>query len=126
MSSKIQDFFYGDDYYCNDLRDLTDDLGIYKENVNSLKDDWSLKIEFAVEEPIFKINAEYLCQLLADANKDRITDFFKEKESVLKALEECVDFDKLNNTLPKYVYPNGNVQIITKNDIINFFLKNKI
>ncbi len=49
---------------------------IDEDNVNELKDDWQVRVEMSDLEPIFNIDADNLCQLLADANEDRLSEDF--------------------------------------------------
>lgn len=116
----MENFFY-DDRFCMGLDDLADIFDIDEENVNGLKDDWSVRVELSDLQPIFNIDADNLCQLLADANEDRLSEDFDEEAKVLKALKENIDFEKLKNALPKLYYPNNNYETITKYDLVEFF-----
>lgn len=69
-------------------------------------------------EPIFQVDAEMLCELLVDANEDRLTVDGDEETDILKALKESIDFDKLNELLPKLYYPNNKFAVITKADLL--------
>lgn len=121
----MEHFFY-DEVFCSDLEDLANTFDIDENNVNELKDDWCVRVELSSLEPIFDINAENLCELLADANEDRLSlDDFEEESKILKALRECIDFDKLQEALPKYYYPNNKFETITKADLVEFFLNLK-
>ena len=116
----MEDFFY-EDTFCSDLEDLANVFYIDEDNVNELKDDWQVKVELSDLEPIFDVDADYLCQLLADANEDRLSEDFDEEVKVLKALKETVDFEKLKEALPKLYYPNGKYEIITKSKLVEWF-----
>jgi len=116
----MENFFY-DDNFCSGIKDLTRVFDIDKDNVNQLKDNWQVKVELADLEPIFKVDADSLCQLLADANEDRLSEDFDEEARIIKALKETIDFDKLKDALPKLYYPNNNFQNITKVDLIKWF-----
>ena len=116
----MEHFFY-EDTFCSDLEDLANVFDIYEGNVNELKDDWQVKVELSDLEPIFNIDADNLCQLLADANEDRLSEDFDEEAKVLKALKEVIDFDKLKESLPKLYYPNGKYEFITKSDLVEWF-----
>lgn len=117
----MENFFY-EDTFCYDLEDLANVFDINEYNVNELKDDWHVEVEMSDLEPIFNINADNLCQLLADANEDRLSDDFDEEENVLKALNETIDFEKLKEALPKLYYPNNIFVTIIKADFIEWFL----
>jgi len=116
----MEHFFY-DDTFCSDLEDLANVFDIDEYNVNELKDDWQVKVEMSDLEPIFYVDADSLCQLLADANEDRLSEDFDEEANILKALKECIDFEKLKEALPKLYYPNNEFQTITKKDLVEYF-----
>ena len=116
----MEHFFY-DDTFCSDLEDLANIFDIDEYNVNDLKDDWVIKVELSDLETIFKVDADNLCQLLADANEDRLSEDFDEEAKVLKALKESIDFNKLKELLPKLYYPNGKFETITKADLVEWF-----
>ena len=116
----MEHFFY-DDTFCSDLEDLANIFDIDEYNVNDLKDDWVIKVELSDLETIFNVDAGNLCQLLADANEDRLSEDFDEEANVLKALKESIDFNKLKELLPKLYYPNGKFETITKADLVEWF-----
>lgn len=116
----MEHFFY-EDRFCLDLNCLADVFDIDEDNVNELEDDWNVIVELSDLEPIFNIDAENLCQLLADANEDRLSEDFDEEAKVLKALKETIDFGKLKDALPKLYYPNNKFQTITKADFVEWF-----
>jgi hypothetical protein len=129
----MENFFYNENFY-SDLSELMNDIGfmllinfqndeiaksvLFSDSINELKDDWQIKVELADLEPIFEVDADTLCQLLADANEDRLTENFGEEQEVLSALKECIDFEKLKEKLPKLYYPNGKFVCISKKDLI--------
>lgn len=118
----MKNFFVEENFY-TDLDDLCHYLSIDIESINHLSEDWQLKVELSNLEPIFDVTPESLCQLLADANEERLSEDYDEEEKVLKALKECIDFDKLKEKLPNLYYPNNTFQTITKADIVNFLTK---
>ena len=113
--------FFLDDRFCSDLEDLANKLEIDEDNIKDLEDDWIMKVELTNLEPIFKVDAEILCQLLAYANEDRLSEDYTEKKTILQALKESVDFEKLTEMLPKKHYMNGNFKTITKYDLVDWF-----
>ena len=117
---KMENFFY-DDNFCSDIEDLARVFNIDEDNVNELEDNWQVKVELSDLEPIFKVDSDYLCQLLADTNEERLSDDFDEYAKVLKALKETIDFDKLKDALPKLYYPNNNFETITKADLVEWY-----
>jgi hypothetical protein len=116
----MENFFYEGDF-CVDIDDLLFHTGIEEDDINDLKDDWQIRVELSDLEPIFNIDAYNLCQLLVDANEDRLFEDFDEEARVLKALKETIDFEKLKEALPKLYYPNNKFETITKKDLIDWF-----
>ena len=116
----MENFLY-DDTFCSNLEDLAYLFEIDEDNVNQLKDDWQVIVELSDLEPIFNVDANYLCQLLVDANEDRLPEDFDEEAKVLKALKEAIDFEKLKEALPKLYYPNNKFEKITKADLVEWF-----
>ena len=115
------EYFFYEDTFCSDLEDLANVFDIDEDNVNEIKDDWEVRVELSDLEPIFNVDADSLCQLLADANEDRLSEDFDEEARVLKALKETIDFDKLKEALPKLYYPNNKFETITKADFVEWF-----
>ena len=113
----MENFFY-DDEYCSSLYDLAKLLGIDGTNLNDLDVYWYIEVELADLEPIFNVDADSLCQLLADANEDRLSEDSNEGLRVLLALQESIDFEKLRELLPKLYYPNGKYGYITNDDLV--------
>jgi hypothetical protein len=116
----LKNFFYEDAFYVN-LLDLLTHLNI--SNILVLPDGWKISIELAVIEPIFKVDAEYMSRMLYDCNDER----FPENPSTSLdktidfAIEQSIDFHKLALLLPKFHYPSGKHEVITKKDLIDFF-----
>jgi hypothetical protein len=113
--------FFHDDDFCSDLDDLARIFDIEEDNINELDEDWKTIIELSDLEPIFSPDAEELCHILANFYEDRLTEEFGEEARVLKALKECIDFEKLKETLPKLYYPNGVYEKVTKSDLVDWF-----
>lgn len=116
----MENFFYNENFY-SDIQTLINsiDIEFNVDNANDLKDDWEIRVELTDLEPIFELDADSLCQLLADANEDRLTENFDEEQRVLAALKECIDFEKLKEKLPKLYYPNGKFMSLKKSDLID-------
>ena len=93
----MEHFFY-EDTFCSDLEDLANVFDIDEDNVNELKDDWQVKVELADFEPIFKVDADNLYQLLVDANEDRLPVDFDNDKKILNALKEAIDFEKIKGS----------------------------
>jgi chemotaxis methyl-accepting protein methylase len=69
---------------------------------------------------MFKVDVDFLAESLYDANEERYSEDAPQDLDVKKALNECIDFEKLNSMIPKLWYPNGKFQLITKADLLEF------
>jgi hypothetical protein len=114
----MENFFIEETFH-SDLESLI--AWMDNTDVEELPDNWEQKVELSDLEPIFDVNVDNLCQMLADCNEDRLNldEEEYEEKAIKKALSESIDFNKLNSLLPKYYYPNGKFAIITKQDLIN-------
>lgn len=110
--------FAVDEYtFCKDMDDLLDHLSF--TTPDDIEDDFEIEVEFCDIEPIFTgLTPEYLCELLACANEDRLDEDFTQEKKVISALKESIDFEKLNLLLPKLWYGNGKTQVVTKVDLV--------
>lgn len=81
-----------------------------EKSVNELPDDWSVEACETEERPVY----EYVDE---ENHPEDWTERWEEK--VRKAIRENVDFEKLNNALPKLWYENGNKFKITKQELLN-------
>lgn len=113
-------FFYNDNFYINAedlLEELLDDID--GEDGTDLPEDFEVKVELVVCEPVFKLNSRVLHDLLVDCFEDRINwddDNFTKK--LISALEDSIDFDMLEANLPSYYYPTGKMKTLTKEDFL--------
>ena len=112
----MEDFFY-EDRFCYDISCLMDVLDIDEENLSELPDNWEVKIELSNVEPIFKLDVDTLFEMIMNANEHRLGEDFDEEEKIKNALKESIDFDKLRTLLPKFCYPSGRYETITKLDL---------
>lgn len=115
----MKNFFYNENFY-SDIQALINNIHIEfnVDNAKELKEDWQIRVELADLEPIFEVDADILCELLANQNEDRLTENFGEEQDVLAALNECIDFEKLKEKLPKLYYPNGKFMSLKKSDLL--------
>lgn len=113
----MENFFINDKFYM-DLCDLIDDL----DGIDNLSEDWKVKVELSDLEPIFKVDAKKLLEILCDCNEERLGEDFdtRDEERILKAIKESCDFEKLKELLPNLYYPNNKFHIITKQDLIDY------
>lgn len=112
--------FFIDDKFCSDLGDLIDHLFDSDEDVINLPDDWTVKVEESQLEQIFVLDADKLAEILHDNNEDRypMEDNEQTCDGVLKALQQSIDFTRLNALLPQMYYPTNKFTVVTKEDLI--------
>lgn len=117
----MENFFY-DDRFCSDISDIFEIFDIEEEKLNELSETWNCKVELTTLEPVFKVDAEELSELLLDCNEERLSENFddSDEKKIKKAITESCDFEKLKDLLPKYYYPNGKFVTITKKDLIEW------
>ena len=58
-------------------------------------------------EPIGVLSVDLLTELLMDKWEDRQSEDGLEYDKIEKVIKENIDFDKINELLPKLYYPNG-------------------
>jgi hypothetical protein len=121
----MTNFYYDEEFY-EDLHDLAKRFDVYNtEDLNELEDDWSVEIELTNLEPVFEINSDILCELLCEKNEERLGEDEATTEDTIgeitKALNECIDFEKLKQLLPQFCYPNCVFKTITKADLVCYF-----
>lgn len=115
----MENFFY-EDNFCNDIEDLMFIKDINDENISDLADDWVCKVELTTLEPMFQLSANKLSDMLCNDNEERFSEDGAQSEDIVKALNQCVDFEKLNSMIPSLWYPNGKDATITKKDLIEY------
>ncbi len=114
----MESFCYNDNHYSN-LEELIHDLfDSDEEEIKSLPEDWSIKVELSELEPMFKLDASRLEELLYNSDEERYSEDAPESDRIKKALDDCVDFEKLNKMIPKLYYPSNKFEMITKKDLL--------
>ena len=116
--------FFVDDKFYHGVEDFLEDLDVYENgdeiDFDLIDDDWTCKIGFTTEESMFQLEPNVLSNILYDTFVDRYSEYAEEESEIIRALKECVDFDKLNSKIPKLHYPNGKYHTLTKQELINY------
>jgi len=119
----MENFIYNEDVFCSDIGDLLSHLEIDEEDVpNSLDDDWTADIAITKIEPLYMLDANKLDEILASVFDERFPDDWSVgfEKQILNAIKESVDFDKLKSLLPQMCYPSGEIETVTKKDLIEY------
>lgn len=98
----IKDFFYDDKFYLK-LEDLLNDLGINEKNIENLSEDWEIECNESNLETIEKFSSDWIVDRM---NEDRFTENGYEIDEIIKILEDNINFEKINNLIPKLYYIN--------------------
>lgn len=109
-----ENFFYGIDDLITHL-DLDDNSAI-----DELEEDWSIEVEAGIQEPMFVLKAADIEEMLFNNNEDRYSEDSPQSEQIIKALNECVDFEKLNSKIPVLWFGGGEKFTITKADLLEY------
>lgn len=120
----MENFFYNSKFF-QDLGELLTELDIEDStDFNNYVDSFQVKVHLSTLEPIFKINPSYLLEILGDCNEERLHEKFDERDEklILESFKKSIDFKKLEEELPKYYFPNHETAIITKKDLIDYFI----
>ena len=113
--------FFDDDKYFSSIEDLIEDyFDGDEEQVKALEEGWTLKVELSELEPMFKLDANELDELLHNSNEERYSEDGDEGRKIKEALNECIDFEKLNSMIPKMYYPTNKFVTLTKQDLLDF------
>jgi len=112
----MENFFIDDNFY-SDLNEFIDHLDV--DSVEEIPNEWTWRAELSTFEPMFKLDSEIMASLVGDAYDERYGEDQDLSEKIIKALNESVDWDKLNSLIPKFYYANGEYETITKQDLID-------
>ena len=112
----MKNIFYNDNFYY-DIKDLIETC--FDNNKLDLPNE--ITVELSTLESVFDVNVNDLAQLLADNNEDRLNiNNNDEEEEIIKALNDSIDFNKLNSLLPLYNYPNDKFVKLTKEELKSY------
>lgn len=111
--------FFVEENFMHDIGCLLTHCDIEEEDVKDLPEDWDIEVEEAINEPMFKLDAEELQEMLFNSNEERYSEEGNEDKKIIKALNECIDFEKLNSMIPKLWYGRKTIKI-TKKDLLEY------
>ena len=108
-----ESFFIDDEFY--------DDIYHYAESmdgeIEDLEDDWAIQVTACELQPLVTLTPDWIVERICEErfsedNSDQ------EYEKIIKALKQCIDFDKLNSLMPKLNYATREKYFITKTDLL--------
>ena len=113
-------YYFNDNFY-SELYDLIDDELDFEKSPNELDDDFVLIYQECELQPIFTLDKDKLSDLLLDVYEDRFSEDGDESHEVIKAINESIDFDKLNSMIPELWYPKHEKLKLSKSEIISIY-----
>ena len=119
----MEHFFIEDRFY-SDLDDYINDCFPEDGAVESLEDDWSIRVQESKLEPMFQIKREVIEYVLAQHFDDQFYDRYpldddQALDDILEAIEKSFDVEKFNSLVPKLYYPTT-FATITKQDLLDY------
>jgi len=113
----MENFFIEDKFY-SDLSDFADEYS--EEEIEEMSDDTEWTAQGSDLEPIFQLDKHNLFDILYNCHEDRFPEDSDEIDEQIKTVfNGMIDFDKLNESLPKLYYPNCEFFKITKADLVD-------
>lgn len=108
-----------DDRFFDEIEDVIEHIvDVEGEELENFSDDYYIKVECCTYEPIFQLDSHRLYDMLANAFEDRSSEDGEEWDKVEDILKKHIDFEALNKAIPKLWFPNGRVEMYSKNQLI--------
>lgn len=108
--------FVIDDKFYRDLEELIYDIS-EEEDLSDLEDDWEIEAFECNLEPVVTLNVDWI---MGRISTDRLGEEDEPFDQISKILNEEIDFEKINNLIPKYYYPGRSKFTITKKDLLEW------
>ena len=112
---KCEAIFIDDNYY-SDLETYADSIG--RSEIESYPNDYKVTAFTCETLPLQIFSAEWIAGRINEENFSE-EGFEDEYEKVLKALNECVDFNRLNSMMPLMNYESTEKWVITKKELLD-------
>jgi len=113
----MENFFY-DSEYCSSIEDLIYKVVDDEDEIYELEDDWEIKCYKSNFEKLEEIDEYWITQRM---DEDRFPeDDERTVDKLLKLFKDNINFEKINEQMPKLYYENGKSFMITKQDLINY------
>lgn len=116
-ADNIENFFYGDSLY-SDIYELADYIENNDCEIHELPDDYVLECFKSELSPLVEFDAQWIAERIDDERFPEDNDD-KVFSKIINALNECIDFKKLNSMIPELYYETRMKFYITKQDLLN-------
>ena len=110
----INESFFIDDEFYHDILHYAESMD---GEIEDLEDDWTIQVTACELQPLVTFTPDWIAERI---DEERFSENNSEQECdrIIKALKECVDFDKLNSLMPKLNYGTREKYFITKSDLL--------
>lgn len=110
--------FVIDDKFYRDFEELIYDIS-EEDDLSDLEENWAIEAYECELEPVFKLCANWICDRI---NEERFNEDGEPYDKIYEILSKEIDFEKINEQIPKYWYPGRNKFTITKKDLLEWVL----
>ena len=108
----LENIFYNEKYY-SELSEICEDNDWEKQDVENLKDDYSMEVFIAKQEPLTQLDANFIIERICEERFSE-NNVENEVDTIKKLLNENMDFEKINNEMPKLWYETRTRVHVTK------------
>lgn len=110
---KMENFFIDNEFY--------DDLCSYMESreleEDNIPDDWSELAVYGDLQPMYKFDLDWIFDRL---NEERDDEEGNGGGALIKIFNDNINFDAINEAMPKFWYATKNKFVITKQDLLDY------
>ena len=107
-----------DDKFYDEISDISEDLFETEEEVLNLPEDYKLEVFTTELKPIVVFNARMILDRCVDENSFSEDYADREDLKIFEALNQCIDFEKLNSMIPKLYWTDKKI-FLTKKDFVD-------
>ena len=115
-TSNMENFFHNDEFYF-EFSDLLDQLYLEEKEIKELPDDFVLNCIESELKPIIELDGEWILDRIPD---HMLPESDNTMELLSKAINENIDWVKVNSSIPRCYYPTRKKFTITKQDILDY------
>lgn len=120
ITTIMENFFIDGEFY-RSIEDYLIDCDLEIDDIKSLADTHVIIAEQSILEKMFVLRPGDLCEILSSQYEERGTENGDEWDSIDKAINSNVDFEKINAAIPEMYYPSKKYFNITKADLLAAF-----
>lgn len=115
----MENFFIEDSFYYGIEDFISDYFDEDEDKIMELPEDWTIEIWLSDLEQVYTLSQDKLADILHDVFIERFPEDEDHRDKIIKAFDQCVDFEKLNSMIPAMFYPSGKKDIITKKNLLD-------